>query len=366
MSAADDPRELARGGAGHGRASRRAAIRAAIVGYGYAARTFHVPLVEAVDGFTLCAIASRDPAKVRNDLPDLPVVPLEEALADSSVDLVIVATPTATHFDIARRALGAGKHVVVDKPVTVTAEDAEALAAAARAAGRIVTVFHNRRWDADFLTLRSLVASGALGSVSYFESRAERYRPVVRDRWRERVGPGSGTWYDLGSHLVDQTLQLFGEPDTIAGDLGVQRGAGATDFFHVILRHGSMRAVLHGSSLAVAGGPRFHVLGMHASYVKHGIDVQESALVSGLRPGRSGSWGRDPQPGVLTRMADGTPYAVDVPNVAGDYRAFYEGLRDALHGTAPPPVAIADAISTMRVIERAVRSAELGRTLPMH
>jgi predicted dehydrogenase len=307
------------------------AIRVAIVGYGYAGRTFHAPLIEAVDGFTLCAIVSRDPVKVRKDRPDLRVISLGEALAGSNVDLVIVATPTSTHFEIAHRCLLAGKHVVVDKPVTVAVAEAETLRAAAEEANRIVTVFHNRRWDADFLTLRSLLAHDVLGPVSYFESRAERYRPVVKDRWRERAEPGSGTWYDLGSHLVDQTLQLFGEPDIVFGDLGVQRRSGATDFFHVLLRYGSMRAVLHGSSLAVVGGPRFHVLGMNASYVKHGIDVQEGALVSGQRPGQSDTWGCDPQRGVLTSLADGTPCAVEVPNVPGDYRAFYVAGRDMGH-----------------------------------
>jgi predicted dehydrogenase len=341
-------------------------ICVALVGYGYAGRTFHAPLIEAVDGFTLCAIVSHDRAKVHKDRPDLPVVSLDDALADTNVDLLIVATPTATHFDIAHRVLLAGKHVVVDKPVTVTGAEAETLRAAAEDTNRIVTVFHNRRWDADFLTLRSLLARDVLGPVSYFESRAERYRPAVRDRWRERPGPGSGTWYDLGSHLVDQTLQLFGEPDAVCADLGVQRRSGATDFFHVLLRYGSMRAVLHGSSLAIAGGPRFHVLGMNASYVKYGIDVQEAALVSGERPGQSDSWGCDPQCGVLTRMTDNMPSAVDVLNVPGDYRAFYRDLRDAMSGIAPPPVTIIDAIATTNVIERAVRSAELRRELPMH
>ena len=339
------------------------AIRVALVGYGYAGRTFHAPLVEAVDGLTLCAVVSHDRDKVRRDRPDLPVLSLDEMLADSNVELAIIATPNATHFDIARRSLLAGKNVVVDKPVTVSAAEAEKLCTAAEEVDRIVTVFHNRRWDSDFLTLRALLGSDVMGPVTYFESRFERYRPVVQDRWRERPGPGSGTWFDLGSHLVDQTLQLFGGPEAVIADLGVQRGSGAVDFFHVLLRYGSMRAVLHGSSLAVTGGPRFHVLGMKASYVKHGLDVQERALVAGERPGQSDSWGIDPQPGVLARMSGGQLCATDVPNVPGDYRTFYVGLRDAILGGTSPPVTTADALSTMKVIERAIQSAELGREL---
>jgi predicted dehydrogenase len=341
-------------------------IRIALVGYGYAGRTFHAPLIEAVDGLSLCAIVSGDRDKVHGDRPAVPVVSLAALAADVTVDAAVVAVPNAVHSEIAHTLLNAGKHVVVDKPFTVSVAEADALEAAASRYQRIVTVFHNRRWDADFLTVRALLEQHALGRIVQFESRAERYRPVVRDRWRERAGPGSGIWFDLGAHLVDQVLQLFGEPDSLFADLGCQRGSGATDFFHVLLRYGDARIVLRGSSLAVAGGPRFHVFGNEASYVKYGWDTQEDALRAGERPGISPAWGDDRQSGVMTRMHDDSPQRVDVPNLRGDYRVFYVLLRDAIAGGAAPPVRTSEAVAVMRVLEAAVTSAERGHQVACH
>jgi predicted dehydrogenase len=338
-------------------------VRTGLVGYGYSGRTFHAPLIESVDGLSLCAVVSGDRDKVRIDRPDLAVISLADLIADSTVDLAVVATPNASHFAIAQALILGGKHVVVEKPLTVTIAEAETLRASIEQTGRILTVFQNRRWDADFLTLRTLLDGHALGRVVQFESRFERYRPAVRDRWRERPGPGSGTWWDLGAHLVDQVMQLFGEPDSVYGDLGVQRGAGAVDFFHALLRYGAARVILQGSSLAVAGGPRFHVLGTEGSYVKYGFDPQEDALRAGHRPGASAEWGDDPQTGALTRVDDNGPQTVRVPNVPGDYRAFYVGLRDAIVSGAAPPVTLSDALAVIRVLELVDKSSEFGRSL---
>jgi predicted dehydrogenase len=335
-------------------------IRIALVGYGYAGRTFHAPLIEAVDGLSLCAIVSGDRDKVHRDRPAVPVVSLTDLAADVTVDAAVVAAPNPVHFEIAQTLLNAGKHVVVDKPFTVSVDEANALVAAAARNGRMITVFHNRRWDADFLTVRGLLEQRVLGRVVQFESRAERFRPIVRDRWRERPGPGSGVWFDLGAHLVDQVLQLFGEPESLFADLGCQRGSGATDFFHVLLRYADARIVLHGSSLAVAGGPRFHVLGTAASYVKYGWDTQEDALRAGESPGASAAWGHDPQSGVMTHTHDERPQRVEVPNQRGDYRAFYVQLRDAISSGGAPPVTTHQAVAVMRVLEGAVTSAERG------
>jgi predicted dehydrogenase len=335
-------------------------IRVAVVGYGYSGRTFHAPLIDAVEGLQLAAVVCRTPELVRRERPGLSVVRLDDLVADSSIDLAIVATPNVSHADIASRLLRAGKHVVVDKPFTVSVEEAELVSATAREAGRVVTIFHNRRWDADFLTLRALIADGVFGRVMSFESRFDRYRPIVKDRWRERPGPGSGTWWDLGSHLVDQALQLFGEPDAVSADLEVQRGSGAADFFHVVLRYGPMRAILASSSLAVESGPRFTVLGTHATYVKFGLDSQEGALGSGARPEAHESWGVDPLEGVLTR-ADGDPRRSAVGNQQGDYRRFYARLVESIRGDLPPPVTTAEATSVVRILECAMRSSGLQR-----
>ena len=330
-------------------------IRVGLVGYGYSGRTFHAPLIDSVDGLTLAAVVSSNRDKVHDDLPGRPVLSLAECAADPAIDVVVVATPNDTHAPIARALLNAGKHVVVDKPFTTSVSEADELADLASRQGRLLTVFHNRRWDGDFLTIRSLVADRALGDVVEFESRAERYRPVVRDRWRERPGPGSGIWFDLGAHLVDQALQLFGQPEAIVADMAAQRGHGAVDFFHVVLRYETLRVVLRGSSLAVAGGPRFQIFGTGGSYVKSGWDTQEESLKKGERPGESSTWGQDPQSGTLARPRGDGIDTIEVPNLRGDYRRFYEQLRDALLTGSEPPVTIEEARNVVRLLEAASR-----------
>ncbi len=195
-------------------------LRVGLVGYGYAGKTFHAPLLGTAPGITLAAIASSKPDVVLADWPEVTVYPTPEALiAAAEIDLVVIATPNDTHAPLASAALAAGKHVVVDKPFTLTVAEAEALQAQAAQVGRVLSVFHNRRWDADFLGLQQLLASGRLGRVTEFTSRFDRYRPEVRQRWREAATIGAGIWYDLGPHLIDQALTLFGLPDAISADL---------------------------------------------------------------------------------------------------------------------------------------------------
>lgn len=339
-------------------------LRVGLVGYGFAGKTFHAPLVAATPGLALTAVASSDPARVGADWPDLAVVPSPAALcARDDVDLVVVATPNTSHYEIARAALLAGKHTVVDKPFTVTLAEAAELTALAAERGRVLSVFHNRRWDADFLTLRRLIDAGALGRVVYLESHFDRFRPVVRDRWRERPGPGSGIWYDLGPHLLDQALVLFGLPAALSADIGSLRdGSAADDYFHVILRYNALRVVLHGSMLAPAPGPRFVVQGTAGGFVKHGLDSQEDALKAGQRPPVPG-WGEDPRPGALTTWEGETPTTREVPAIPGDYPAYYAALRDAILGLGPNPVPPEEAIAVMGLIDLARRSAAEGREL---
>jgi predicted dehydrogenase len=338
----------------------------ALLGYGYAGRTFHSPLIAGVPGLRLVAVGSSSAEKVHADWPEVFVsaVP-DEVLARPGTDLVVIATPNDTHFDLARRALLASKHVVVDKPFTVTVTEAKELAALAAREGRVLSVFHNRRWDADFLTVRSLIASGALGEVVHFESHLDRFRPEVRARWREQAGAGSGLWYDLGPHLLDQALQLFGSPDGLYADLARQRGgAEATDYFHVLLRYDRLRVILHGSMLVAGGSPRFVVHGTAASYVKSGLDPQEDALKRGEPPGGQ-TWGRDERDGALISSTQEGARSEAVATLAGDYRAYYEGVRDAILVGGANPVPASEAIAVMRLLELANESAASGRELPV-
>ncbi|RYE72282.1 MAG: oxidoreductase, partial [Oxalobacteraceae bacterium] len=253
-------------------------VTTALIGYGFVGKTFHAPLITATPGFDLAMVASSDAAKVHLDLPEITVTasPID-VMANGDIELVVIATPNETHLPLARAALEAGKHVVVDKPFTVTLADARQLVAVAAACQRNLFVFHNRRWDSDFLGVKQVIKNGVLGRVTHFESHFDRFRPAVRDRWRERSGAGTGLWNDLGPHLIDQALQLFGLPDRVIASMAVQRdGAQVDDWAHVVLEFGSMRAILHCSVLVAGGSNRFAVHGETGSLLKRLPDQQEA------------------------------------------------------------------------------------------
>ncbi|AKS19109.1 oxidoreductase [Xanthomonas campestris pv. campestris] len=337
----------------------------AVVGYGYVGRTFHAPLIASTPGLQLHSVVSSKPQQPQADFREVRVLPdLEAALADPALDAVVIATPNQTHAPMALQALAAGKHVLVDKPFALDAAQARTVVDAAAEAGKIVSVFQNRRWDADFLTVRRLIEDGQLGEVVEFHSHFDRYRPQVRDRWRESDIPGAGLWYDLGPHLLDQALQLFGMPQAISADLQRQRTqARSDDYFNVVLRYPRLRVILHAGSLVADGSLRFAVHGTRGSYLKHGADTQEDQLRAGRRPGTAG-WGMDPLPGTLTRVDDeGRVHTHQPDGVPGDYRHCYAAFRDAMAGTAPPPVSAADAVRLMELLELAQRSAALGQVL---
>lgn len=339
-------------------------LNVALVGYGYVGKTFHAPLIAATPGLRLHTVVSSDPTKVAADHPEVRVVAgLDAALADPAIDLVVIATPNALHAPQALAALAAGKSVVVDKPFALTAAEARTMADAAARTGRLLTVFHNRRWDSDFLTLRRLIAEGTLGEIVQYESHFDRFRPVVRDRWRERAGPGAGAWMDLGPHLLDQALVLFGEPLAISADIAVQRpGAGADDYFHVTLRYPTLRVILHGSLLTAASDLRLAVHGTAGSFVKHGLDPQEAQLKAGMIPGAAG-YGQDRRPGVLTTVENDVQVHADVPSEPADYRAFYAGVREAILAGTPSPVPIAQALRVMDLLELAREASQQRREL---
>lgn len=341
-----------------------APIHVALVGYGFVGKVFHAPLIASVDGLVLHSVVSGNAAGVHADFPDARVTPdLADVLADPAVDLVVIATPNALHAPQAQAVLDAGKHAVVDKPFTVTVAEAEAVIAYAARAGRLLSVFHNRRYDADFLTLRALIADGALGVVTQFESHFDRFRLDVRDRWRERAGPGAGLWYDLGPHLLDQALQLFGAPHGITTDIAVQRDGGQTDdYFHAVLRYSRLRVILHASTMMAASDLRFSVHGTRGSFVKQGLDSQEDALKAGRTPGDA-TWGHDARPGTLTTVDDGRVTAQAVRGDPGDYRRYYAGVRDAIRGVGPNPVPADEALAVMRLIDAGIRSANLRQEI---
>lgn len=330
-------------------------LRVGLIGYGYAGRTFHAPLIAGVSGLALTAVASRDPARVQADFPGLAVDADPYALlARPDIDLVVIASPNDSHHPLARAALAAGRHVVVDKPFTLTLAQARELQALAAQRGRLLAVFHNRRWDGDFLTLRAQLAAGTLGRVVHLESRFDRFRPQVRARWRESAQPGAGLWFDLAPHLLDQALQLFGHPPSMQVERARLRdGAQADDWFCARLRYERLEVVLGASTLAAAPGPRFVVHGTRGSWVKHGLDAQEDALKAGERPAwpPAPGWGHDTGTSTLT-LAQGDLLA-DAPLALqpGRYGAFYAGVRDAIRGVAPNPVPPEQAVAVMALLE---------------
>lgn len=351
-------------------------IRWGLVGYGFAGKTFHAAVASGVPGLEFAAVASSDAAKVRADWPGLPVEPSPEALfARPDIGLVVIATPNDTHHPLAKAALLAGKHVVVDKPFTLTVAEARELAALAVERGRLLSVYQNRRRDGDFLTLQRLLAEGRLGRLVYFESHFDRYRPKVLPRWRDRAGPAGGIWADLGSHLMDQAVQLFGLPDALAVDMApIRDGAAAEDYFHAQLRyehgvHAGLRVVLHSTTLAAQPAPRFLVHGTLGSYSKHGVDPQEEALKAGTRPQLDalGDWGSDARDGRLTVYETDatTKHETQWPTMPGNYPGYYAAIRDALRGLGPNPVPPEQAVQLMALLELGRRSAVERRELPV-
>ena len=331
-----------------------------LIGYGFAARTFHAPLLAAEPGLALVRVASSDAGKVHADLPAIGVDADPFAVTTAAdTDLVVIASPNDSHAPLARAALAAGKHVVVDKPFTLDLAEARDLIALAGERGRLLSVFHNRRWDSDYLTVKAAIAAGLIGTVAHLESHIDRFRPAVRQRWREGAGPGSGVWFDLGPHLVDQALQLFGLPHAVTGSLAMQRdGALSDDWAHVVLDYGPRRVVLHASMLVAGGSPRFVVHGDRGSIVKRHPDQQEPQLLAGMAPGAPG-WGADGDP---LRVYDAGGLVTERPAEAGDQRGYYAGIAAALRGEAPNPVPAAQALAVMAVIEAAAQSARTGRT----
>lgn len=348
-------------------------IRTAVVGYGLGGAAFHAPLVAANPAFSLDAIVTRDAgrrAAAHEAHPRARLVAGADALWElpAPPELVVISTPNATHAALAVAALARGAHVVVDKPLAVTAAEGRAIADAARTAGRLAVPFQNRRWDGDFRTLQRLVADGTLGTVHRLVSAFDRWRPAPRGGWREANGAdeGGGLLHDIASHLADQAMLLFGPVRSVYAELDRRReGVRGNDDAWLALTHASgVRSHLHCTVVAAQAAPRFRVLGSRAAWVKWGLDPQEALLRAGAHPAPGDStWGVEDENAWGLLGHDGE--TVKVPTERGDYPAFYEGVARAIRGDAPPPVAITDAIAGLEVIEGALRSAREGSVVTL-
>lgn len=317
-------------------------ITVALLGYGYAGKTFHAPLLNACPALTLRYIGSSQAQQIVQDLGSNVVVEADylRLLQQPEVALIVLATPNASHFALAEAALKAGKHVVVDKPFTLTYLEAKTLCELAQRQQRLLSVFHNRRYDDDFLTLQQHLNSEQYGTPIALTSRFDRYRPEVRQRWREQAVPGAGLWYDLGPHLLDQALLLFGEPLSLTGEIRVRRpGAFVDDEFAVTLHYRSHTVKLHASMLQQKPTPRFVLKGSKGEWQCLGFDPQEAQLKAGLKPS-SADWGyrqANEQQGLIT----------------GSYQLYYQQVAAAIQGHGPNPVPAAGAARVMYWLELA-------------
>jgi scyllo-inositol 2-dehydrogenase (NADP+) len=338
-------------------------LKIGLLGYGFAGATFHAPLIGHSGRTEVNAIASSQPEVAGQAWPQARIVAdLDTLLADAAIECIVIATPNDTHFEFALRTLEAGKHVVVDKPITLTADQARTLARTASDRKLLLAPFHNRRWDGDFRTVQALIASGRLGHITHFESHFDRFRPAVRQRWRENAQSG-GLLYDLGPHLIDQALLLFGAPQTVNATVASYReNAQADDYVHLQLGYADKQVVLHASALSALEAPRFVVHGRRGSYLKSGLDSQEDQLKAGLRPGQPG-WARNP-PGLIREVADELDLRGELATLDGAYVEFYRAVAASIQDGASFPVTPDAAVSVAEILELARQSAEEGRRLP--
>jgi scyllo-inositol 2-dehydrogenase (NADP+) len=335
-----------------------------LVGYGLAGRVFHAPLIHANPNMRLTRIVQRTGDEAAARYPEAKILrDAQPLLDDREVELVVVATPNDSHFELASRAMQAGKHVVVDKPFTITTRDADELIAIAKKTRRVLSVFQNRRWDGDFLTVQKILREKGVGELAEFESRFDRFRPALKPgAWREKAEPGAGVFYDLGPHLIDQSLMLFGKPQGVYAEMRRQReGAEVDDSFQVHLQYPRVKVLLKAGALVCEPSPRFVLYGTEGSYVKYGLDPQEEALKQGGSPTQA-NWGADPEPewGTLARC-DGEVQRKKYPTLPGCYQNYYENVYRAIRGTEELVVTASQGRDVIRIIELAQESANQKR-----
>ena len=344
-------------------------IEVGLVGFGLGGRAFHAPIIHQVPGLRLAAIVQRSGNASAQIYPEAKIVrDLEQLLAMPQISLVAISTPNETHFPFAKRCLEAGRHVVVDKPFTNSLPEARELVALAKKNDRILTVYQDRRFDGDFRTVKKLFADDTLGKVQSFKTAFDRCRPQIKkESWKEKPAPGSGVFFDLGPHLVDQTLQLFGPPEQVLADLRVEREGSATDdaFDVTFYYQDGLRAYMNASTLRPDPRPHYRIQGSKGVYIKQGLDPQE-ALLRADHAASGDDWGVEPEKewGTLTLWQGGELASEKVPTLRGDYRDFYAQVRDAILGKAKPPVTFEEALQLMYGLELCVESSRKRAPLP--
>ncbi len=336
-------------------------ITVGLVGYGLSGAIFHTPIIRTIQELVITKVASSNSLKVHKDLPDVSVVAdPEKIFGDGGIDLVVICTPNHTHYELARMALLAGKHVVVEKPFVKSSAEADALIQLADERHLLLSVYQNRRWDNDFLTVKRCIESGLLGRIHTYEVHFDRYRPLTKN---EPDRPGSSNWgilYGLGPHLIDQALCLFGSPTTVAADIYTYRsGINAADYFHIVLGYDRLRILLHSGSMVKRPGPRYQVHGDKGSVIKFGMDSQEVLLRQGKDP-TDPLWGRDVPEwhAELTTEIDGLPIIGKIETVKGAWEFYYQSIVTTLTAGGAPPVLAKEAKNTIKVIEQAIQSNE--------
>lgn len=344
-------------------------IEVGLASYGMSGKVFHGPLLKADGRFRIRKVFERTTQKSKADYPEVEVVrSFDEILNDPAIELVIVNTPNALHVPMTRQALESGKHVVVEKPFTVTADEARQLIELARQKDRVLSVFQNRRWDGDFLTVQEVVKQQLLGKLVEYEAHYDRYRNFVEtNTWKEETGPGSGILYNLGSHMIDQTMVLFGVPKSVTADLSTQRpGGDIDDSYHIVLQYDGLRVILKSSYLVREPGPRYTLHGTEGSFLKRGLDPQEDALKAGRLPGESG-WGSEPEAwwGLLNTQVGELHFTGKVETRAGAYQHFYGNIYATVREGAPLAVKPEEAMQVIRVIEAAMESSRTGQTVKL-
>ena len=348
-------------------------IKVGLAAYGMSGQVFHAPFISINPHFELCKIVERSKELSKERYPDATIVrSFEELIKDPAIELIVVNTPDSTHYEYARLALEAGKHVIVEKPFTSTTEEGEELIALAAEMGLMLSVYQNRRWDADFQTVQEIISKGLLGRLVEYESTFARYRNFIKpNTWKETGESGGGLTYNLGSHLIDQAIRLFGMPEAVFADIATMRTHGKVDdyfmirFFRPSLAP-DVRVTLKASYLMREAEPRFVLHGTLGSYVKHGVDKQEAALLRGEMPDQP-HWGEETEEewGLIHTEIDGEEICRKYPGISGNYGGFCQNIYEHLRLGEALQTGARDILNVIRVIEAAYRSQQEGKVISL-